>query len=218
MAKDVRSARNLRKVVAVNSLAPKAGSMAIIQERPCQITFAKNIRSGKCGGAAKVKLRGTDLITGKNLEETFSDSRRVRIPDVLRQSTELIDVDEDTNCASVITEQSDVIEDVMLSNEEMRGKLLEAFQSGALIKLSIMSITTIEDDERVVTHIGTEFSILEKGNEPIEAQYTQESNASRKKASDTSSAKPSKAQKVRAPVSGNRMRKFYDKPASAVSA
>jgi translation initiation factor 5A len=113
-------------------------------ENPCKIVSMSTSKTGKHGGA-KVHMVGIDIFNGKKIEEICGSTENMNVPEVLRYDCQLIDiVQEDIDDREVrqcILLDENALERASLpvpDDPEVGPKLLEAFNSGKALLVSVM--------------------------------------------------------------------------------
>jgi translation initiation factor 5A len=123
----------------------KVGSIFMIDDRPCKITF---YRAGKTGkhGAAKAVIKATDLITDKHIETSGSTSSDAWIPKVEKKDFKLLDFDGDF--ITLMDETSGETLDIKLNEtDEFTPKIIKAFEEKEEL---IVSMLFVNGEERII--------------------------------------------------------------------
>jgi len=73
----------------------KKGSYVVMRQMfPCKIVEVNWSKPGK-HGSAKVMIVGLDIFTSRKYEEIYTSSKKVKVPEVLKQELQLAEIDEE---------------------------------------------------------------------------------------------------------------------------
>ena len=96
----------------VESQRLKSGSLVMMKGFPCKVTDVSTAKPGK-HGSAKVILKGKDIFTDKQYEETFGTGDMIPAPVVVNTEYTCIDCNED-GVLMLLTKEGEMKEDLSL--------------------------------------------------------------------------------------------------------
>ena len=117
----------------------KIGDLMLINDYPCKIIERTASKTGKHGGS-KVHFMGIDIFTKKKYSMLHGSGDKVKIPIIIRADYQLVDINEDEDCAylilmSLITQT--LREDVRLPDNEIGEKIKESYDNEEDIVVTI---------------------------------------------------------------------------------
>jgi len=131
--------------------ALKKGGHVLLKGKPCKIIEITVSKTGK-HGHAKAAITGTDIFTGKKVEDATPTSHNMEVPNVERVEYMLMDIDADSGAVSVL-DGGDTKEDLNLptdpsgNREELCEGLLKAFDDG---KEVLVTVIKAMDQEKII--------------------------------------------------------------------
>lgn len=129
--------------------ALRKGGHAILKGHPCKIMEISISKTGK-HGHAKAAIVGIDIFTNKKYEDMCPTSHNMEVPNVSRQEYALIDCDGDAGTVSVLLESGDTKDDLNLptdvqgGREELAGDIVEKFEEGKSLLLTVQAAMGME--------------------------------------------------------------------------
>ncbi len=119
---------NASFTVPTQASALRVGGYIVIHDAPCKITHMSSAKTGKHGGA-KISIMAIDIFTEKKHETHFMSTENVDVPIVTKQEYQLINID-DEGFMSMLTDNSQVREDIRLPDGELGQQIQESFDEG----------------------------------------------------------------------------------------
>merc|ERR1712087_708864 len=108
----------------------RKGGHICIKGRPCKVVDVSTSKTGK-HGHAKCKFVAIDIFTGNKMEDMQPSSHNAEVPNVKRTEYQLLDIDEDDDYVSLMTEEGDTKDDLKLpADPALRKAIQEAFEAG----------------------------------------------------------------------------------------
>lgn len=98
-------------------------------------------------GHAKVHIVGTDIFTGKKLEDVSPSTHNVDVPNVDRSDYQLLNIDE--NFLSLMTPEGNTKDDVKVPVGELGEKIRADFDEG---KDLLISVVKAMGEEQAMSH------------------------------------------------------------------
>ncbi|KAI7834100.1 eukaryotic translation initiation factor 5A [Kickxella alabastrina] len=121
--------------------ALRKGGFVVMKGRPCKIIDMSTSKTGK-HGHAKVNYSGVDLFNAKKYEDLSPSTHNIDVPHVHRSEWTLINIDD--GFLSLMADDGEMKEDVVLPEGEL-GETLEArFNEGAEILVTVLRSMGIE--------------------------------------------------------------------------
>ncbi|KAJ2356519.1 translation initiation factor eIF5A [Coemansia erecta] len=121
----------------------RKGGHVVIKGRPCKIIDMSTSKTGK-HGHAKVNLTATDIFTNKKLEDLSPSTHNMDVPHVIRKEYTLLDIEAETGpnvprFLSMMLEDGSMKEDVKLPEGELGEKIVEDFEAGKELMITVVS-------------------------------------------------------------------------------
>ena len=114
------------------------GDYLLIDMFPCRIEDRKTSKTGKHGGC-KINFTGIDIFSYKKYTTIHNSGETVSVPIVTKDEYQLVSINDETPAYLTLLSNSKAIrEDVQLPENELGQKLLEAFNDGKEITITIM--------------------------------------------------------------------------------
>ncbi|KAJ2688067.1 translation initiation factor eIF5A [Coemansia spiralis] len=121
--------------------ALRIGGHVVIKGQPCKIIDMTTSKTGK-HGHAKVSLTGTNIFTAKKLEDMSPSTHNMDVPNIKRDEYTLINVDD--GFLTFMKADGDTKEDVKVPEGELGEKLVEDFEAGKDLLVTVLSAMGIE--------------------------------------------------------------------------
>ncbi|KAJ2698587.1 translation initiation factor eIF5A [Coemansia sp. IMI 209128] len=121
--------------------ALRIGGHVVIKGQPCKIIDMTTSKTGK-HGHAKVSLTGTNIFTAKKLEDMSPSTHNMDVPNIKRDEYTLINVDD--GFLTFMKADGDTKEDVKVPEGELGEKLVEDFDAGKDLLVTVLSAMGIE--------------------------------------------------------------------------
>lgn len=115
----------------------KKGSFAILKERPCKIISVSISKTGK-HGHAKCRFQGTDVFTGKTIEDVCPSTHNMEQPVLERDEFELIDIDDEGFLSLMGLGSDEMKEDMKLPEDDMGSQIQNCFDDGSVLQLTVL--------------------------------------------------------------------------------
>ncbi len=135
------------KTYPIQASAIKKGGFAVLGGRPCKIIGTSTSKTGK-HGSAKIHFIGTDIFTGKKVEEISPSTANMEAPNVKKEEMPLVSIEEEGFC-SLMTADGSTKEDLKLPQGELGDEIRKAFEEGD-DKEIIVTIQSAMDEEAII--------------------------------------------------------------------
>jgi len=91
----------------------RKGQHAMLKEKPCKVIDISTAKPGK-HGSSKCSFTGTDIFTGKKVEDQYPSHAGMYQPIVTRVEFLVLDVNDDDDAISLLTDVGDTKDDLNL--------------------------------------------------------------------------------------------------------
>ena len=138
---------NMEHCTPIQASAIKKGMHAILRDRPCKIIAISVSKTGK-HGHAKCAFVGTDVFTGKKIEDICPSTHTMYQPVLERDELDLIDIDED-DYLTLMLENGDQKEDLQLPEGDLGKEIKQKFENDEEI---VVCVLKWGDEEAVISY------------------------------------------------------------------
>ena len=115
------------KTYPIQASAVKKGGFLVIKGRPTKVTEMTTSKTGK-HGHAKVHFYGTDIFTGKKLEDLCPSTHNMEAPNVKRTDLPLTDID-DEDYLQLMEEDGTLKSNLQLPEGDLGKEIRDAFDN-----------------------------------------------------------------------------------------
>ena len=126
----------------------KKGDYVLLKGNPCKISDIAISKAGK-HGHAKAAIVGNDIFTDKKYEDQCPTSHNMDCPNVDRLEYMLIDIDEQSDFASLMDEKNNTREDLKVHHDELGGKIRSDYNAGTELLITVIKGM---GQEKIVSH------------------------------------------------------------------
>ena len=130
----------------------KKGMMVMLKDKPCRVIDLSTSKTGK-HGHAKVNMVGTDIFTGKKVQDICPASHNMTKPVVSTKTYTVLDVTDDDFC-SLMDADGNTREDIPCPNMDSPDpKLGEQIREGLEAEKEVAAVVTSAMGQDAITNV-----------------------------------------------------------------
>eukprot|EP01001_Neometanema_parovale_P011198 NODE_7439_length_766_cov_632.444790_g7197_i0.p2 GENE.NODE_7439_length_766_cov_632.444790_g7197_i0~~NODE_7439_length_766_cov_632.444790_g7197_i0.p2 ORF type:complete len:161 (-),score=45.56 NODE_7439_length_766_cov_632.444790_g7197_i0:225-707(-) len=118
----------------------RKGGYCVMKGRPCKVIDYSTSKTGK-HGHAKAHIIGTDIFTGKKIEELCPSSHNIDVPNVTRTEYQLLDIEEQNGVffASLLDDKNEEKSGVPVPDDDVGKQIRKDFEDDKALSVSIIA-------------------------------------------------------------------------------